>query len=74
MEIIKIVKGKSYVTGHGAKNYLDHKLFEQSNVEVEYLNYNILPYQQLYGTFTPYVSVIDLIANNGANSMNFLDV
>lgn len=72
LEIVKILKGRSYITGHGAKNYLDHELFEQSNVEVEYLDYNILPYQQLYGEFTPYVSVIDLIANSGATSMNFL--
>ena len=72
LNIIKKVGGKTYVTGHGAKNYLDHKLFEQSDVDVEYLDYNILPYKQLYGEFTPYVSVIDLISHNGPSSINFL--
>ncbi|MBM4423648.1 MAG: WbqC family protein [Chloroflexi bacterium] len=72
LNIVKSVKGQTYITGHGAKNYLDHRLFEEAGVEVEYLDYNILPYQQLYGEFTPYVSVIDLIANNDVDSMNFL--
>ncbi len=72
LNIVKSVKGQTYITGHGAKNYLDHNLFEESSIEVEYLDYNILPYQQLYGEFTPYVSVIDLIANNGVDGMNFL--
>lgn len=72
LNLVKKVQGETYITGHGAKNYLDHKLFEQSNVGVEYIDYNILPYQQFYGEFTPYVSIIDLIAHNGPNSINFL--
>jgi len=72
LNIIKKLEGKTYITGHGAKNYLDHKLFEQSNIAVEYIDYNILPYQQFHGEFTPFVSIIDLIAHNGTNSVNFL--
>jgi hypothetical protein len=72
LNIVKKVGGKTYITGHGAKNYLDHKLFEESDVDVEYLDYNILPYKQLYGVFTPYVSIIDLISHNGPSSINFL--
>jgi hypothetical protein len=72
LNITRKVGGKTYITGHGAKNYLDHNLFEQSGVEVEYIDYKILPYQQFYGEFTPYVSIIDLIAHTGRDSVNVL--
>ncbi len=54
-----------YVTGHGARNYLDHDLFERSGIKVEYMKYNMTPYPQHHGDFTPYVSALDLVANCG---------
>jgi len=54
-----------YVTGHGALNYLDHELFERSGIKVEYMEYKMIPYPQLHGDFTPYVSALDLVANCG---------
>jgi hypothetical protein len=54
-----------YVTGHGARNYLDHDLFERSGIKVEYMKYNMTPYPQLHGDFTPYISALDLVANCG---------
>lgn len=54
-----------YVTGHGALNYLDYDLFERSGIKVEYMKYNMTPYPQLHGVFTPYVSALDLVANCG---------
>lgn len=54
-----------YVTGHGARNYLDHDLFDRSGIKVEYMKYNMTPYPQLHGVFTPYVSALDLVANCG---------
>ncbi|MEG4245606.1 WbqC family protein [Microcoleus sp. MON2_D6] len=65
LEIVKYLKGTTYVTGHGARNYLDHELFEGEGVTVEYMNYQKKAYPQLHGGFTPYVSVLDLIANVG---------
>lgn len=54
-----------YITGHGARNYLDHEFFEESGIRVEYMKYRMIPYPQLYGEFTPYVTALDLIANCG---------
>lgn len=54
-----------YVTGHGARNYLDHEAFEAIGVSVCYMDYALKPYPQLHGEFTPYVSALDLIANRG---------
>lgn len=57
--------GTVYLTGHGARNYLDHDLFERSGIEVRYMEYARIPYPQLHGAFTPYVTGLDLIANCG---------
>jgi hypothetical protein len=65
LEIVHHFGGSTYVTGHGARNYLDHERFEAEGVEVRYLDYAMTPYPQWHGEFTPYVSVLDLIAHVG---------
>jgi len=64
-EIAKALRGNVYVTGHGARNYLDHALFERDGIAVEYMRYECRPYPQLHGAFTPYVTALDLVANCG---------
>jgi hypothetical protein len=61
-----------YVTGHGARNYLDHDLFERSGIRVEYMKYQMRPYPQLHGEFTPYVTGLDLVANCGRDGAHFI--
>jgi hypothetical protein len=68
LSIIKMVGGTRYVTAHGAADYLDHEAFERADVAVEYMDYSKTPYPQLYGEFTPYVSIVDLIANLGMDA------
>jgi hypothetical protein len=68
LAIVKAVGGTHYVTAHGAANYLDHEAFEVAGVSVDYLDYSKTPYPQLHGDFTPYVSVLDLIANLGMDA------
>jgi len=65
LEIVENLKGSVYITGHGAYNYMNHDLFEQHGIRVEYMDYQKIPYPQLHGEFTPYVSILDLIANVG---------
>ena len=65
LEIVLRLRGSSYITGHGARNYLDHEAFERVGVTVRYMNYDCSQYQQLHGQFTPYVSALDLVANCG---------
>jgi hypothetical protein len=59
-----------YITGHGAANYLDHERFEQAGIAVSYMEYRRLPYAQLHGDFTPYVSSLDLVANLGRQGVH----
>ncbi|CAI8328548.1 MAG: Uncharacterised protein [Gammaproteobacteria bacterium] len=65
IDICSRLKASRYVTGHGAKNYLDHKAFEAQGIEVDYIEYGLHPYNQLHGPFTPYVTALDLVANCG---------
>ncbi len=65
LSVVKCLEGDKYITGHGARRYLDHELFERSGVAVEYMTYNCTPYPQAHGDFTPYVSALDLVANCG---------
>lgn len=64
-DITRVLGGTVYLTGHGALNYLDYDLFEEQEIEVRYMNYGIAPYPQAFGTFTPYVTSLDAIANCG---------
>ena len=65
LEICRITGAERYVTGHGARNYLDHEAFEAAGVRVEYLDYEQRAYPQLHGEFIPYVTGLDLAANCG---------
>jgi hypothetical protein len=72
LQIVQKVGGTTYITGHGARNYLDHLLFEAAGIRVEYMHYQCLPYPQLYGAFTPFVSILDLIANMGREGRRYI--
>lgn len=65
LDLVRAVGGDTYITGHGARNYLDHAMFEREGVAVEYIDYRKQPYPQLHGAFTPYVTGLDLVANCG---------
>jgi len=72
VEIVSKLGGDVYITGHGARNYLDHELFEKSGIAVEYMSYALKPYRQLHGVFTPYVSILDALANLGRDAAGIL--
>lgn len=72
LDLVKAVGGTTYITGHGAKHYLDHDLFEREGVTVEYMDYQKTPYPQPHGAFTPYVTGLDLIACCGRQGIDYL--
>ena len=71
LDLCKIFNADDYITGHGAKNYLDHKLFDNHGIKVKYMDYNIIPYYQ-DGQFIPYVTILDLVAKHGIDSIKYL--
>lgn len=65
LNLCKLVEAKTYITGLGALNYLEHERFDDADVMVRYMDYKLKKYVQLHGQFVPYVSIIDGIANCG---------
>ncbi len=65
LDTVRAIGGTSYITGHGARNYLDHQAFENSGVKVHYMHYECHPYPQLWGEFIPFLTSLDLLANLG---------
>jgi hypothetical protein len=61
-----------YLTGHGALNYLEHDIFEKSEIMVKYMKYNIKDYNQNFNKFTPYVTILDAISHLGKNTTNIM--
>ncbi len=72
LDIVKHLDGDTYITGHGARNYLDHHAFEKAGIRVEYMDYSLTEYPQLHGEFDPYVSILDMIANTGKSATDYL--
>ena len=71
-ELVKYYSCDTYITGHGARNYLEYSVFENSGIRVCYIDYQNVQYQQLHGAFTPYVSILDLIANMGPDGADYI--
>jgi hypothetical protein len=72
-DIVNHFKCKTYITGHGAKNYFDHLLFENNGLDIQYIDYKKNVYPQLFGNFNPYVSILDLIANTGKDGIKYMN-
>jgi hypothetical protein len=69
VNIVERLGGDIYITGHGARHYLQHEKFEARRIRVEYMHYRRTEYAQLFGEFNPYVSILDLIANQGKDGI-----
>ncbi|MET1756954.1 WbqC family protein [Novosphingobium sp. RD2P27] len=72
LDIVQHLGGNRYITGHGAAGYLDHRAFEAAGVSVDYIDYSCTPWPQGAGAFTPYVSILDLIAWTGPAAADYL--
>ena len=63
----------TYISGQAARSYIDTDLFSSRNIAISWTDYSNYPmYTQLYGEMVHEVSVIDLIFNNGKESLGYL--
>lgn len=72
VDIVRHFDGTQYITGHGAANYLDFESFEAAGIDVEFMNYSVLPWAQQGDAFTPYVTALDLLAVRGPEALGHL--
>lgn len=74
--ICKQLGADIYLSGEGAKRYNDEEAFNREGINLAYTNYKYplrFPvYHQLWGDFAPNLSIIDLLFNEGPNSLEIL--
>lgn len=73
IDIVKYVKGDSYMSGIGGRNYQDESHFIDAGIRLEYSQFEAVPYPQLWGDFVPNMSIIDYCMNNGYTLKEFFN-
>ena len=64
---------KEYLSGPSARDYLDVDLFRKEGISVTWMDYSGYPeYRQQFLPFDHYVSVIDLIFNEGNDAFKYM--
>lgn len=72
IDICKILKAKTYLSGSQGKNYLNTKRFLEENIDVVFQDFKHPVYQQLYGDFLPNMASVDLLFNHGTKANEIL--
>lgn len=58
--------------GKVAEEFLDKSLLEKAGISITFQNFKHPTYKQLWGDFIPYLSVIDLLFNEGDKSLEII--
>ena len=62
-----------YLSGPAARGYLDESALNAAGVQVNWMDYSGYPeYRQSHGPFEHFVSVLDLIFNEGPLASTFM--
>lgn len=72
IEILNGVDATHYISGPSAVDYLEQDKFADSGISLEFMTYEYPPYPQLYSTFQPKLSILDLMFNVGTNSGKYI--
>ena len=73
VNLVKAAGGNYYLSGPAAKDYIVDKVFEESNITLDYMDYSGYPeYPQLYGEFNGNVSILDLLFMTGSNAHKYM--
>ena len=70
--ITKYFGADTYLAGSGGRDYMDVDKYDRNSIKVLFQDYKHPVYDQLFGDFLPYMSVIDLIFNHGDESLKIL--
>lgn len=67
--ITKHFGADTYLAGMGGRGYMDLDKYSKSGIKVIFQDFKHPVYNQLFGDFEPFMSVIDLIFNHGDKSL-----
>jgi len=63
---------ETYLAGAGGREYMDLKKYDEAGITVMFQDFRHPAYDQLFGEFEPFMSVIDLIFNYGDESLRIV--
>ncbi len=73
VQLCRAAGATEYLSGPSARAYIDPTLFEDAGIELRYMSYDGYPeYEQIHPPFDPYVSVLDLLFNQGARAPEYM--
>jgi hypothetical protein len=72
IDICRVLKADTYLSGIGGKAYLEEGVFNENNIKLLYQEFQHPQYRQCYEPFIPLMSVIDLLFNHGEDSAKIL--
>lgn len=72
IDICKALGADTYLAGKGGYKYMDMEKFRQAEIKVLFQDFKHRAYSQLFGTFEPFMSVVDLLFNHGKESLNII--
>ena len=62
----------NFVFGTLGKDYAHKESFDKESIKIHFQDYNHPTYNQLWGDFESYLSVIDLLFNHGPEGLNII--
>lgn len=72
LDMCKQLGATKYIFGAKGRDYADLDAFKAAGIEVEFQSYRHPIYKQLHGPFVPGLSILDLLFNEGPNSLEIL--
>lgn len=72
LDMCKKLKADIYIFGALGKDYAEKEKFAAAGVKIYFQDYQHPVYPQLHGEFLPYMSIIDLLFNEGDKSLEIL--
>lgn len=72
INILKEEKATHYLSGTGARTYIEPALFDKAGIKLVWQEFNHPVYPQLHGSFVPLLSSIDLLFNCGIDQSRFI--
>jgi hypothetical protein len=70
--VIKHFGADTYLAGSGGRDYMDLSRYEKDSIKVLFQEYHHPVYEQRFGAFEPFMSVLDLLFNHGPDSLQIL--
>jgi hypothetical protein len=72
IEICKKLSATELYDTAGATDFIDDNLFKKNGINVTYQSFNHPEYRQCFNDYIPYMSVIDLLFNEGPKGLDLI--